>query len=168
MSFKSCSYLLDLSKVSVVGVELTVLQWRPLLLLLKDLLVAMISSGLQCSVGIDFAVVIHQVWGEKEENKWCEKKEKKTLVVNFINILWAAFTFSDTKSTKRLSSHAAFFALSGSASVKAARRTLVKLTLGRFITNIKHYGRIRKMRIPSMRLENERNSNERNKDREIN
>jgi len=48
--------------------------------------------------------------------------------VNFINILWAAFMPPDTKSAKKTVKLSSFFALLGSLSVKAARRTLVKLT----------------------------------------
>jgi len=48
--------------------------------------------------------------------------------VNFTNVLQAAFTLADTKSTKKTVKSSSFFALSGSASVKAAHRTLVKLT----------------------------------------
>ena len=48
--------------------------------------------------------------------------------VNFTNILQAAFTRADPKSAIKLLNLTVFFALLGSASVKAARRTLVKLT----------------------------------------
>jgi len=46
--------------------------------------------------------------------------------VNFINILQAAFTRADPKSAK----NTVFFALLGSAHVKAASEVLVKLTPG--------------------------------------
>ena len=50
--------------------------------------------------------------------------------VNFTNVLQAAFTPADPKSGKKLLNLTVFFALSGSAGVKAARRTLMKLTPG--------------------------------------
>ena len=59
--------------------------------------------------------------------------------VNFTNILQAAFTRADPKSAKKLLNLTVFFALSGSAGVKAARRTLVKLTPGH-VMNVKHAG----------------------------
>ncbi len=49
--------------------------------------------------------------------------------VNFINVLRAAFTRADPESAKKTVKLSVFFALSGSVkSVKAAHRTLVKLT----------------------------------------
>jgi len=54
----------------------------------------------------------------------------RTWGVNFINVLRAAFILADPKSAKRQSSCQSFFALMGSAPVKATRRTLMKLTLG--------------------------------------
>ena len=57
-------------------------------------------------------------------------------VVNFTNILQAAFTRADPKSAKQLLNWIVFFALLGSARVKAACRTLVKLTPGVNFTNI--------------------------------
>ena len=48
--------------------------------------------------------------------------------VNFINVLREAFTLADPKSTKKLLNLMVFFALLGSARVKAACRMLVKLT----------------------------------------
>ena len=50
--------------------------------------------------------------------------------VNFTNVLRAAFALVDTKSAKKTVRLNSFFALLGSASVKAARRTLVKLNPG--------------------------------------
>ena len=50
--------------------------------------------------------------------------------VNFSNVLQAAFTRADPKSEKKQLNVTVFFALLGSAGVKAARRTLVKLTPG--------------------------------------
>ena len=49
--------------------------------------------------------------------------------VNFTNILQAAFTHADPKSAKKTVKLSSFFALLGSACVKAAHRMLVKLTL---------------------------------------
>jgi len=49
--------------------------------------------------------------------------------VNFINALQAAFVRKDPKSAKRLTTYC-FFALLGSRFVKAACRTLIKLTAG--------------------------------------
>ncbi len=49
-------------------------------------------------------------------------------MVNFINVIQAAFTRADPESTKRQLS--VFFELLGSARVKAAGRTLMKLTPG--------------------------------------
>jgi hypothetical protein len=48
--------------------------------------------------------------------------------VNFTNVLQAAFTLADPESAKKLLDLTVFFALLVSASVKAARRTLMKLT----------------------------------------
>ncbi len=53
-----------------------------------------------------------------------------TLGVNFINVLGAAYTGVDPKSAKMSANSSVFFALLGYARVKAARRTLMKLTLG--------------------------------------
>jgi len=50
--------------------------------------------------------------------------------VNFINILRSAFTGVDPKSAKKTVKLAIFFALLGSAFVKAACRMLMKLTPG--------------------------------------
>ena len=52
----------------------------------------------------------------------------RTPGVNFTNILRAAFTRADPKSAKKTVKLSSFIALLGSARVKAARRTLVKLT----------------------------------------
>ena len=48
--------------------------------------------------------------------------------VNFTNVLQAAFTHAEPKSAIKLLSLTVFFELLGSAHVKAAQRTLVKLT----------------------------------------
>ena len=48
--------------------------------------------------------------------------------VNFINILWAAFTLPDPESTQKLLDLTVFLVLLVSGSLKAARRMLVKLT----------------------------------------
>ena len=50
--------------------------------------------------------------------------------VNFTNVLQAAFTLADPKSAIKLLNLSVFFALLGSGRIKAARRTLVKLTPG--------------------------------------
>ena len=50
--------------------------------------------------------------------------------VNFTNVLQAAFTLADPESAKKLLDLTVFLALMGSAHVKAARRTLMKLNLG--------------------------------------
>jgi hypothetical protein len=48
--------------------------------------------------------------------------------VNFTNILQAAFMHADPKRPKKMLNLTVFFALLGSAHVKAARKMLVKLT----------------------------------------
>jgi len=53
---------------------------------------------------------------------------KRITGVNFINVLRAAFALADPKSTKKTDNLTDFFALLGSACVKAARRMLLKLT----------------------------------------
>ena len=58
--------------------------------------------------------------------------------VNFINVLRAAFTLADPKSAKKTVKSISFFALLGSASVKAACRTLVKLNRGWMDLHIEH------------------------------
>jgi len=50
--------------------------------------------------------------------------------VNFINILQATFTSADHKRAKKTDNLTVFFALLGSAFVKAVHRTLVILTPG--------------------------------------
>ncbi len=50
--------------------------------------------------------------------------------VNFSNVLRTAFTLADPKSAKKTVKLSVFFALSGSARVKAAHRMLMKLTPG--------------------------------------
>jgi len=52
-----------------------------------------------------------------------------TLGLNFINILSTAFTCADPKSIKKTVKLSNFFTLSGSMSVKAVRRMLMKFTL---------------------------------------
>ena len=61
--------------------------------------------------------------------EWNCKKEGR-LGINFTNVLRAAFTFADPESAKKLLNLTVFFALLVSAGVKAAHRTLVKLTPG--------------------------------------
>ncbi len=53
-----------------------------------------------------------------------------TPALNFANILRTAFTDADPKSVKKTVNWSIFFILLGSRSVKAARKTLVKLTPG--------------------------------------
>ena len=56
---------------------------------------------------------------------------------NFTNVLHAAFTLADPKSAIKLLNLTVFFALLGSASAKAARRMLMKLTLAWIIEHIR-------------------------------
>jgi len=56
--------------------------------------------------------------------------------VNIINILWAEFTCTDHKSAKKTDSLTVFFALMGSAHIKAAHRMLINLTPWINFTNI--------------------------------
>ena len=63
---------------------------------------------------------------------------KLTPVVNFINVLRAAFTPADPKSAKKTVKLSSFFPLLGSAGVKASRRMLVKLTPGDLAGTSKH------------------------------
>jgi len=49
--------------------------------------------------------------------------------LDFTNALYAALMHTDPKSAKRQSSHQCLFALLGSASVKAAHKLMMKLTL---------------------------------------
>jgi hypothetical protein len=51
-----------------------------------------------------------------------------TLVVYFINILRTAFTCADPKSVEKTVKLSIFFTLSGSSSIKAVHRILMKLT----------------------------------------
>jgi len=53
---------------------------------------------------------------------------RATSGVNFINALQASFTHTDHKSVKKTDNLTVSFALSEYARVKAARRTLMKLT----------------------------------------
>ncbi len=61
---------------------------------------------------------------------------KLTPGVNFINILRAAFLSADPESAKKTDNLTVFFVLLGSASVKAASRTLMKLTPGVYSNTI--------------------------------
>jgi len=56
--------------------------------------------------------------------------------VDFINILQAAFTFADPKSAKKTGNLMVFFARWGSGGVKAACRTLMKMTPGDDFINL--------------------------------
>ena len=58
----------------------------------------------------------------------CKMLVKLTPGVNFTNVLQAAFTSADPKSTKKTVKLSSFIALLGFAHVKAAHRMLVKLT----------------------------------------
>ena len=60
---------------------------------------------------------------------------KSTPHVNFINVFQAAFVSADPKSTKKTDNLSVFFALLGSARVKAARGTLMKSTLAFSLAN---------------------------------
>jgi hypothetical protein len=51
-------------------------------------------------------------------------------VLNFINVLQAAFAPADPKSAKKSYNLTVFFVLLGSASIKVVLKTLMKLTLG--------------------------------------
>jgi len=55
---------------------------------------------------------------------------KWTLVVNFINDLYAAFTHADPESVTFQLSHKYLFLLLGSACAKAAQKIFMKLTRG--------------------------------------
>jgi len=56
------------------------------------------------------------------------KVDKLTIGVNSINILRVAFALADPDNAKKTDNLTVFFALLGYAGVKAARRTLMKLT----------------------------------------
>jgi len=56
--------------------------------------------------------------------------EGERVSVNFTNILSAVFILADPKSVKNTVKSSVYFGLSGSARVKAARKNLMKLTLG--------------------------------------
>ena len=58
----------------------------------------------------------------------CSVRHSQSSGVNFTNVLRAAFALVDPKSAKKAVKLSSFFALLGSSRVKAARRTLVKLT----------------------------------------
>jgi len=58
------------------------------------------------------------------------------LGVNFTKALWAAFTQPDPKTQNNSQLISVFFALLGSSSTKAARKTLVNLTLSVNFTKI--------------------------------
>jgi len=65
-----------------------------------------------------------------------EGRSLATSGVNFINALQAAFTSSDPERAKNTIKLSIFLALSGSASVKASRRMLMKLTPGLNFINV--------------------------------
>ena len=62
--------------------------------------------------------------------KSCSNHRERRPGVNFTNVLQAAFALVDPKSAKKTVKLSSFFALLGSASIKAARRMLVKLNPG--------------------------------------
>ena len=64
-----------------------------------------------------------------EEDSWERIRPSLPPGVNFTNILRAHKLLVDPKRAKKTVKLSSFFALLGSASVKAARRTLVKLNL---------------------------------------
>ena len=64
------------------------------------------------------------------QNYFLKNQITKPPGVNFTNALRAAFTRADPKSTKKLLNLMVFFALLGTARVKAAHRMFVKLTPG--------------------------------------
>ncbi len=64
----------------------------------------------------------------KTNSFWAQFHQRSGL--NFINVLRTAFTLVDPKSVKKQLSHKYLFTLSGSTSVKAVHRTLMKLTPG--------------------------------------
>jgi len=63
-------------------------------------------------------------------------KRTKLSTVNFINVLWAAFSNADPKSAKKTDNLTVFFALLESARLNAARKTLTKLTPGVLFSDI--------------------------------
>jgi len=65
-----------------------------------------------------------------EFTTFCQTSRVAKSSVNFINILQAAFTRTDPNSAKKTDNLTAFFVHLGSARVKAAHRTLMKLTPG--------------------------------------
>jgi len=73
-----------------------------------------------------FFVCIHKCW-ELNVDISCNS------AVNFINVLLTAFTLPDHKSVKKTVKLSIFFTLLGSTSVKAVRRTLMKLTPGVYV-----------------------------------
>ena len=72
---------------------------------------------------------------------------------NFINVLPAAFTHVDPKSAKKLLDLTVFFALLGSLCVKAACRTLMKLTPGESVRERDRERRGERERVSERELE---------------
>ena len=70
------------------------------------------------------------VWRGQHTKKWDPGKEWITAVVNFTNILCAAFTCADLKSAKRQSTKAALCALLGSACIKAVHKLVDEIDPG--------------------------------------
>jgi len=79
-------------------------------------------------VWMSFFLTRMSVCVRERECVWEREREIEILGVNFTNVLRAAFMITDPKSAKRQSSHKRLFALLDSAHVKAACKTLVKLT----------------------------------------
>jgi len=79
------------------------------------------------------------LWQKEIGTKAAHKKLVKLATgVNFTNVLQADFRRADPKSAKKTVKLSSFFVLLGSASIKAACRMLVKLTLG--LNLIKYFG----------------------------
>jgi len=79
----------------------------------------------------DDLTLFYALWGSVSVKVVHKVLVKSTPGLNFINILRTAFTLVDPKSiTKIQLSHKYLFTLLGSASVKAVRRTLMKLSPG--------------------------------------
>ena len=73
---------------------------------------------------------IWKVWDGRQGVKWFYPFKNGSAGVNFTIVLWAAFTLEDPESAKKVLDLTVFFALLVSTYVKAACRTLMKLTPG--------------------------------------
>ena len=97
--------------------------------------------------------VCHVIGGFQDGEELAEvAREVERLGVNFTNILRAAFALVDPKSAKKTVKLSSFFALLGSTSVKAARRTLVKLNPGRNAREAQRHSSIVKTSLPISNL----------------